>query len=165
MSSTLKCIGAAALLLLLCAAAFFVGRWTVPGDKVIEERERIDTLVIRDTITRVHPVHTYTHTRDTIEVTLREVVHDTVRVYLPREVKVYEDSLYRAEVSGYQPNLDKIDIYQQTQIITRDVTQVVKKKTRWGVGLQVGYGATYYDGRLRGSPYVGVGVSWNIIAW
>ena len=92
-------------------------------------------------------------------------MHDTVRVYLPREVKVYEDSLYRAEVSGYQPSLDKIDIYQQTQIITRDVTQVVKKKTRWGVGLQVGYGATYYDGRLRGSPYVGVGVSWNIIAW
>lgn len=165
MSSTLKCIGAAALLLLLCAAAFFVGRWTAPGDKVIEERERIDTLVIRDTITRVRPVYTYTHMRDTIEVTIRDIVHDTVRVYLPREVKVYEDSLYRAEVSGYQPNLDRIDIYQQTQIITKDVTQVVKKKTRWGVGVQVGYGATYYDGRLRGSPYVGVGVSWNIIAW
>lgn len=165
MSSTLKCIGAAALLLLLCAAAFFVGRWTVPGDKVIEERERIDTLVIRDTITRVRPVYTYTHMRDTIVVTIRDIVHDTVRVYLPREVKVYEDSLYRAEVSGYQPNLDRIDIYQQTQVITKAVTQVVKKKTRWGVGLQVGYGATYYDGRLRGSPYVGVGVSWNIIAW
>lgn len=132
---------------------------------MIEERERIDTLVIRDTITRVRPVYTYTHMRDTIEVTIRDIVHDTVRVYLPREVKVYEDSLYRAEVSGYQPNLDRIDIYQQTQIITKDVTQVVKKKTRWGVGLQVGYGATYYDGRLRGSPYVGVGVSWNIIAW
>lgn len=155
--------------LALCGACFGLGRYTAKSERTLSEHERTDTLTIRDTVTHYEPQYVYKHTRDTIRVPVPvpgpEPERDTIYVNLPRETKVYEDARYRAEVSGYQPSLDRIDIYQQTQIITKDVTQIIKKKTRWGVGLQVGYGATYYDGRLRGSPYVGVGVSWNIIAW
>lgn len=36
---------------------------------------------------------------------------------LPREAKVYQDSTYRAVVSGYRPSLDTISIYQRTVFV------------------------------------------------
>lgn len=156
----------AVLLLAVALGCFFFGRATIKP--VIEgETTRVDTLYIRDTITREKPVYTRIFVRDSIPVIIRDttIVKDTV--WLPREVKIYEDERYRAEVSGYQPSLDRIDIYQQEKIITKDVTQVVtvKKPTRWGVGLQVGYGAQIDGGMIRGTPYVGIGISYNILSF
>jgi hypothetical protein len=92
-----------------------------------------------------------------------DTIHDTTEklVFLPREYMVYKDSTYRAVVSGVQPRLDSLEIYRPTitQTITKTVVQ--KKKTRWGIGLQAGYG---FDGKkLR--PYVGAGVQYNLISW
>ena len=113
------------------------------------------------------PVFTRVYVRDSIYVTVRDTLHRTDTVWLPREVKVYEDERYRAEVSGYQPNLDRIDIFVKDRIVTQDKTQVVtvKRNARWGIGLQAGYGATYYDGGIHTFPYIGVGVSWNILTF
>ena len=122
-----------------------------------------DTLYVRDTITREMPVYTHTYTRDTILVR----VTDTLLVELPREVRVYSDSLYYAEVSGYDPRLDYLELYQQERVITRDVTQVVevKKAARWGVGVQVGYGIGTHAGTVYTTPYVGVGLSYNLLTF
>lgn len=126
---------------------------------------RIDTLLIRDTITREKPVYTHIYIRDT----MRVQVNDTIYIDVPREVRVYEDSLYYAEVSGYEPSLDLIDIYQTERIITRDVTstQILKVKTpsRWGIGVQVGYGIGTHNGTFFSSPYCGVGISYNLITF
>lgn len=91
------------------------------------------------------------------------IAHDTTEklVFLPREYMVYKDSTYRAVVSGVQPRLDSIEIYRPTITNTITKTVVQKKKTRWGIGLQAGYG---FDGKkLR--PYVGAGVQYNLISW
>jgi hypothetical protein len=127
----------------------------------------VDTLYVRDTITRETPVFTRVYVRDSIFVTVRDTLHRTDTVWLPREVKVYEDERYRAEVSGYQPSLDRIDIFVKDRIVTQDKTQVVtvKRNARWGIGLQAGYGATYYDGGVHTFPYIGVGLSWNILTF
>ena len=90
---------------------------------------------------------------------------DTIRIgdtVVYREQAYYEDSLYRAWVSGYRPRLDSIEIYPRTVIhtIKDDIyhTIKVKDKRRWGLGLQAGYG-------YSGGFYVGAGVSYNIWMW
>ena len=47
---------------------------------------------------------------------------DSILVYLPFERKVYEDSTYRAVISGYQPVLEEIDVYAKETIIYRENT-------------------------------------------
>ena len=147
--------------------SFGLGRYTAKPETILEERERIDTLVIRDTLTHYVPQYVHRHTRDTIRIPIRETIRDTVAVYLPRETRVYEDARYRAEVSGYQPSLDRIDIYTKTEVVTKDVTQVVKRKTRWGLGLSAGYGVTINttDQTFKPAPYIGVGIHYNLISW
>lgn len=147
---------------LLC---FTTGRKSVKAPEIRPEAPRVDTVVVRDTITREKPVFTRVHVRDTIYLTLTE--RDTTYIALPREVKVYEDSLYRAEVSGYQPSLDRIEVYPTTRMVTQTVvrTETVRKKTPWGIGVQVGYGITKQGDAFYPGPYVGVGLSYNIIRW
>lgn len=91
------------------------------------------------------------------------IAHDTTEklVFLPREYMVYKDSTYRAVVSGVQPRLDSLEIYRPTITNTITKTVVQKRKTRWGLGLQAGYG---YNGKDF-KPYIGVGVQYNVIAW
>ena len=48
-----------------------------------------------------------------------------------------------------------------TQVVTNTVTVPVVKRTRWGVGIQAGYGIS--DKGL--TPYIGAGLSYNILAW
>lgn len=145
---------------------FFLGR-TSTMPRIEGESVRVDTLYVHDTITRETPVFTRVYVRDSIFVTVRDTLHRTDTVWLPREVKVYEDERYRAEVSGYQPSLDRIDIFVKDRIVTQDKTQVVtvKRNARWGIGIQAGYGATYYDGGVHTFPYIGVGLSWNILTF
>lgn len=122
-----------------------------------------DTLYVRDTITWETPVYVRSFVRDTMFVK----VTDTLFVELPREVRVYTDSLYYAEVSGYEPSLDYLEVYQQERIITRDKTQIVevKRPSRWGVGVQVGYGIGTHAGTVYTTPYVGVGLSLNLLTF
>ena len=81
--------------------------------------------------------------------------NDSVKVQIPISQKVYEDTLYRAYVSGYEPNLDSITIKQKTTYITRTIRD---KESRFRIGLQAGYGLT-----PKGmQPYVGVGLSYRL---
>lgn len=93
---------------------------------------------------------------DHFEELSEKVTPDSVSVEIPITQKVYETDRYRAVVSGYKPSLDDIYIYQPTQIV-----QVKSKPKRWGVGIQVGYGVTLKQ-TPQFSPYVGVGVSYNL---
>lgn len=173
MNSTHKWLVIALILAVvgLCGACFGLGRYTAKPETILEEHERTDTLFIRDTVTDYVPQYVYKHTSDTIRVPVPvpgpEPERDTIYVSLPKETKVYEDARYRAEVSGYQPSLDRIDIYTQTQVVTKDVTQVVKQKTRWGLGISAGYGVTINttDQTFRPAPYIGVGIHYNLISW
>ena len=97
------------------------------------------------------------HVRDTV------LKVDSVEVIVPRSAYVFEeDSVYRAEVSGFAVTLDKMQVFSKTITQTRIVTQ--KSHSRWGLGVQVGYGATTSNG-LKLQPYVGIGVSYNLITW
>ena len=81
---------------------------------------------------------------------------DSVTVQIPITQRVYETDRYRAVVSGYQPSLDDLLIYQPSQVV-----RIKDKPKRWGVGVQVGYGVTIGK-QPQFSTYIGVGVSYNI---
>lgn len=87
---------------------------------------------------------------------------DTPGYVIPIEQVVYRDSDYTAWVSGYQPSLDSIEVYRHS--ITRTITAEAPaaKRPRLGVGVQLGVGI---DPQARVTPYLGVGISYNIITF
>ena len=86
---------------------------------------------------------------DTIE------AHDTLLVEVPVEQKRYDDSLYTAWVSGYQPQLDSIRLYQPEVVTTIERT-IVKPAPRWSIGPSVGAGVS-----ITGAPQVGIYVGFT----
>lgn len=106
----------------------------------------VDSFVVRY-ITKLSPI-----ARDSAT---KQFVSDSVKVQIPISQKVYEDTLYRAYISGYEPNLDSITIKQRTTYITHTTRD---KESRFRIGLQAGYGLTP-KGMM---PYVGVGLSYRL---
>lgn len=121
------------------------------------------TIVKTDTVKVASPVPVYKYIRYNDTVTICHELRDTVKelVFLPREYMVYKDSTYRAVVSGVQPRLDSIEVYQKNTVQTVTKTIRVPDRKRWGLGVQAGYG---YDGK-RLTPYVGIGVQYDILRW
>lgn len=158
-------LGAAlALAALLLLSGYLLGKRTARATEP-ECIVQVDTLRICDTLRIEKPVPVEVRVVDTMLVAVADTIRlsDTVYLRLPREIKQYEDSLYRAQVSGYRPALDWIEVYPQTVYLTKVVkTQDIK---RWGVGLQAGYGAYVAAGQVRLAPYLGVGISYDIMSW
>lgn len=162
------CVAVAALLMML--GGYVLG-WRVHrcAPPPAETAVRTDTLRIRDTLLVERPVPVEVRVVDTMLVaavdTVQVRVQDTVqvRVQVPRETRVYEDSTFRAQVSGYRPSLDLIEVYPQTVYITRTIS--VHSRKRWGIGVQAGYGAYVAGGQVMLAPYVGIGISYNIWSW
>lgn len=103
-----------------------------------------DSLITRYKVVNVERVNIV----DSVN-TISEVVFDTVMVRLPIESKHYVSDNYEAWVSGYEPSLDSISIYNRT---------IVTKPKRWSIGLQGGVGIT-----PKGvQPYVGIGVNYRL---
>ena len=80
---------------------------------------------------------------------------DTVEVSLPIVQKVYRDTNYTAWVSGYEPRLDSVSVRHREVTLTK----VTRGESRWGVGVQVGYGI---DKTFKPTPYVGVGLMYRL---
>lgn len=128
-----------------------------------------DTIVLRDTIRMPAPRPTSTTTQGAILLALQDALiatpdtlrsRDTIYVQLPREVKTYNDSSYRAVVSGFHPSLDEIEIYQRTKVITE--TRVVRSSPWVTIGPSVGVGIAT-DGRVY--PFLGVSATIPLWSW
>ena len=116
---------------------------------------RSDTIRKTDTIRITQPLCVEKRVTDTIIVHTTDTLMREVVVHLPIEQKVYQDSTYRAVVSGYKPSLDSIQVYQRTERIK--VTERIPTPPI-SVGIQGGVGIT-----PKGlQPYIGVGVSYRL---
>lgn len=91
-------------------------------------------------------------------------IPDSIMVEIPITQTVYGDSTYRAYVSGYRASLDSLIFYPQREIVTINNTYPKSKQKRWGIGIQVGYGIST-NGTPQLSPYIGVGISYNIFSF
>jgi hypothetical protein len=142
----------AILLAVACVVAWFRPHEPLPAE--IHTETKVNTVVKVDTLLISAPMAPLLVFRLTD--TMR--IGDTV---VHREQAYYEDSLYRAWVSGYRPRLDSLMVFPRTiyQTVTNDIYHTITpKKKRWGLGLQVGYG--YPSG-----IYAGVGVSYDLWIW
>ena len=87
------------------------------------------------------------------------VSQDSIEVPVPIVQKRYDDSLYTAWVSGFEPNLDSIDLRLPT--ITETITKTIMKPSpRLSIGVQTGAGV----GIITRQPdfYLGVGAQWRL---
>ena len=128
-----------------------------------------DTLVkyCTDTIFNKTPIYVKQTVlkRDTVQL-WSPYEQDSVNVELPYIRKEYQDSTYRAWVSGFQDvNLDSIEIYQNTKTIQINNTNYITKyKNRpFSVGIQAG--AQYNFITKRPEPYLGLGVQYNLFSF
>ena len=134
-----------------------------------------DTLVLTDTIIKFQPKPYKITIIDTIYIpqqpqqsqqdTLKQSQQDTLKQpqqdTLIRQEITYKDSTYMAVVGGIEPYLKSIEIYPKTIYVNNNTTTTIKVRSRFGLGVQAGYGY----GRNGLQPYVGVGVQYNLIQW
>ena len=154
-------IGILFLVLIVGAVCFVAGRKTAKTGGFEPISERVDTLVIRDTIVAYKPEYITKRVVDSVLVPVPEYIerNDTIYAVLEREQVVWEDSLARIYASGINPQVDSVMHYRTEKVINHIVP--VKVQSRWGLGVQGGVGF----GKDGLTPYVGVGVSYNILSW
>ena len=145
-------------------ASFFVGRCA--GQ--IEHLEVIgDTVVLTDTVKVPHDViQTQVVKEEVVKYRYvpvkadRDTLHDTIIqirdsvAIIPISLKTYTDSqTYKAVISGYDPRLEDIEVYQTNTVIIRK-----EEAPRWSIGLQ---GGVYMTPKGL-QPGIGFGASWRI---
>ena len=161
------------MLLLACSILFNVYQYVNAGNRTYRDTVRVkwtdtipyyepvpkDSMVIRY-ITEALPVvpDTCYNGDENIPDSFNDediFISDSVKVSIPITCKVYGDSTYRAYVSGYHANLDSIFIFQKSEVIT---VSAKEKSKCWGIGFQTGYGI----GKNGFSPYIGIGITYNL---
>lgn len=131
------------ILLLVIIASGGWYNWYKEYKKPAEVITKIETRV--DTVKAEKPVPVYTNlvSYKFFDVPLEHIVYlpgesDTVQVSLPITHKTYQDTTYKVEISGVNPNLEYIETYNRSTTITQ--TQLVYKKPIVSVGPAVSAG-------------------------
>lgn len=148
-------LAAVALLCLLCG--FFVAKGMY--DRPLDESVSRDTVTLHDTVpeylpapkdsarikyvTRWLPAKHDTVYSENYAQSFAEIMHDTVAVQVPITSKHYGGKNYDAYVSGFEPSLDSIFVYNETQYITETITRM-KPPNKWSLSVNAGvdYGTT-----------------------
>ena len=154
-----------ALLILACVFLFgFIIGQKHPQKLPVEPiKTKVDTLVIRDTMMYYKPIYVDRVQLDSVLVPVLDtmMIHDTTFVYLEREKVTWRDSLCEVYASGIMASVDSVRHFQEYKYITIETQVPVKVKPHWGLGVNAGYGV----GKGGLTPYIGVGISYNILSW
>lgn len=129
----------------------------------IRAETKTDTVTVRETVTVTTPRYVSVTKVDTMLVHAIDtvVIHDTLYFAIPREQLHYSGDSYEAWISGFRPELDSLRIFPETKYVTRTISAPSRK--RWSIGIQAGYGARIDGGTVRLNPYIGFGVSYNLL--
>lgn len=124
---------------------------------------KVDTLFIRDTIMQYKPIFVDKTKVDSVLILVKDtiVIRDSVYIYMDREKITWRDSLCEVYASGIMPQVDSVRHFREYQYVTIETAIPVKEKSHWGLGINAGYGV----GQGGLAPYIGLGVSYNILSW
>ena len=124
---------------------------------------KVDTLVVQDTIMQYKPIFVDKIKVDSVLVPVKDtiVIRDSVYIYMDREKITWRDSLCEVYASGIMTSVDSVRHFQEYKYITIETQVPVKVKRHWGLGVNAGYGV----GQGGLTPYIGIGISYNILSW
>lgn len=124
---------------------------------------KVDTLIVRDTIMQYKPIFTDKIKVDSVLIPVKDtiVIRDSVYIYMDREKITWRDSLCEVYASGIMPQVDSVRHFREYQYVMIETAIPVKDKSNWGLGINAGYGV----GQGGLTPYIGIGVSYNIFSW
>ena len=162
-----KILIAGAVIVAALALSFMAGQRHAQKRLILPQKERVDTLFILDTIVSEKPVFKERRITERVLVPVHDTIRvkDTLYLYAEREQVHWKDSLSDVYASGIGVEVDSVLHYIPTQVITKERDVIVKVKPKWSVGVQAGYGAFANNGQISVSPYIGVGVSYNLFSW
>lgn len=149
-----------AVLSLLLALSITFQHLYNPNRNSDENSLKTDTITITkiDTVTIIKPVVQYRYIIQVITDTLYNTDSIRVPVRIPIESKTYQDSTYRAVISGYRTNLDTIQVYPIHTYTT--ITNMITKQKRFNIGVQAGVGYGCFN--KKPDVYLGFGVSYRL---
>ena len=178
------CFSVLLILVNFFMVGFIIGRKHPQKLPVEQIKKKVDTLFVPDSniftepkkepspdvLIKEIPVPVYVADSSAIDSLLNECarlkrVGDSLHLVLLRVQRHYSDSTFDAWVSGIDPRLDSIKTYQTNMVITKEIPVIQVKKTRWGLGIQAGFGAGLTGTHVYYTPYIGVGISYNILSW
>lgn len=127
---------------------------------------QVDTLVIHDTTIAYKPILQEVVKKEYVCLPADTItIHDTLMVVLEREQIMWQDSSAIIYASGVMPSVDSVFHFNTTKIITKVVNVPTKVHQPWGIGIQAGYGVGVANRQVVGVPYIGVGISYNLLSW
>ena len=149
--------------ILLVIIGILIGRNHRQKTPLEPTETKVDTLVIRDTIMQYKPIFVDKIKVDSVLIPVKDtiIIRDSVYIYMDREKITWRDSLCEVYASGIMPQVDSVRHFQEYKYITIETQVPVKVKSHWGLGANAGYGV----GKGGLTPYVGVGISYNILSW
>lgn len=145
------------LSLLLVASVYFQYRGNAIKSSVLVRSDTV-TVYKHDTITIYKPVTKYQYITQIRIDTLYSTDSVQVPVQVPIEKKTYEDSTYKAVVSGYMAALDTIQVYPVHTNTT--ITNTIYKRKRFNVGVQAGVGWGLYN--KKPDLFIGLGFTYRL---
>jgi hypothetical protein len=164
-----KILIASVAIIAALALSFIAGQRDAQKRLILPQKEREDTLVLYETKLVEKPVFIEKKVVEKVPVPVpvsdTMMVHDTIYVYMDREQVHWQDSLSDVYASGYDVQVDSVRHNIQTQVITKERDVIVKVKPKWSIGVHAGYGAFANNGQISASPYIGVGVTYNLFSW
>lgn len=158
-------IGVVAILL-IAASCYLLGFRKGRNRANLPINERVDTLLVFDTILVNQPVYRETRVVEKVLIPVADTIRLTDTLYLieRREQIHWKDSLSSVYASGIDVEVDSVLHHIPTIIVTKEREVPVKLQPKWGVGLQVGYGFSMGT-QIQTAPYIGIGLQYNIISW
>ena len=156
----------------LCTG-FFTGKAIY--DQPIEESVTRDTVIVYDTIPHYYPKPVDSAVVRYVTKVLPVVRYDTIfrensvtdehiadssnmmPVVIPITTKHYRAMEYDAWVSGYEPSLDSIKVYQKTEVVT--ITKTIKDQKHFF--LDAGAGCEYIPNTKTAVPFTELGLSFK----
>ena len=151
------------VILLMFSIGILIGQKNRQKTPIEPPETKVDTLVIRDTIMQYNPIFVNKIKVDSVLIPIKDtiVIRDSVYIYMDREKITWRDSLCEVYASGIMPQVDSVRHFTKYKYITIETQVPVKVKSHWGLGVNAGYGV----GQGGLTPYIGIGVSYNILSW
>ena len=153
------------IIALMLIASIGANVWLMNRQPDVETKIEHDTIWRDTTIYQPQPAETINTGRVVyVKVPVKEylpgdTIHDSIEVPVPIMQKRYDDSLYTAWVSGFEPNLDSIRLHQR-EVITTITKYVQLPAKRFSIGPSIGLG--YGIVTQKPDIFVGVTATWNL---